>query len=335
MQRPAHDKITSHIRADDAGGAWRDSNDVLTIALVNNMPDAALRSTERQFCELLAAASEGMLVKLKLFSTPGIVRSDSAEAHIARYYEDFADLQNDPPDGIIVTGTEPKAASLRNEPFWSALSWLVDWVDECRIPGIWSCLAAHAAVLQLDGVERHKLDTKLSGLFDCRISAHRHHVLQGLPARWRVPHSRLYGLRERDLAYGGYDILSRSRDVGADMFIRRGRALQLFFQGHPEYGVASLLGEYRRDLARFRAGERSKPPALPRGYGGAARSSKFIGFATGTRPAAGPASGDSLLDQNAPEDSWSATARRIYFNWLAHVDDRRTMRAAQAQLAIA
>jgi hypothetical protein len=44
---------------------------VVTVGLVNNMPDTALQSTERQFLELIDAAAGGMAVRLRLFSLPG------------------------------------------------------------------------------------------------------------------------------------------------------------------------------------------------------------------------------------------------------------------------
>ena len=58
-------------------------NDALVIGLVNNMPDAALSITERQFRELLTAASDGRAVCLKLLS-PEYSRTDAAREYLAR-----------------------------------------------------------------------------------------------------------------------------------------------------------------------------------------------------------------------------------------------------------
>ena len=43
-------------------------SECLRVALVNNMPDTALEDTEFQFCRLLDAASERVVVRLKLIS---------------------------------------------------------------------------------------------------------------------------------------------------------------------------------------------------------------------------------------------------------------------------
>jgi hypothetical protein len=47
----------------------------LTIGLVNNMPDAACEATERQFLRLLRAASNDVVVLLKLFSIAAVPRA--------------------------------------------------------------------------------------------------------------------------------------------------------------------------------------------------------------------------------------------------------------------
>jgi homoserine O-succinyltransferase len=310
-------------------GDAQPNGDALTIALVNSMPDSALRATERQFCALLAVASAGRLVRLQFFSLPGIKRSPAARLHIARYYEDFAELERTPPDGIIVTGTEPRATSLEDEPYWPALARLIDWADEWAIPSIWSCLAAHAAVLRMDGIERHALGAKLSGIFECRINSPIHHILHGLPDRWRVPHSRFYGLHESALISRGYSILSRSREAGPDIFLRRSRGLQLFLQGHPEYGAAALLAEYRRDVARFLGGEQNICPDVPRHCYAPPVVSEFASLIERARHARNvdlPATFENLVAGATPEHSWLNVASRIYTNWLSYLNDSREQR---------
>jgi homoserine O-succinyltransferase len=49
-------------------------NEVLTIGLVNNMPDSALQATERQFTQLLKAAAGNSRIHFHCFSLPSIKR---------------------------------------------------------------------------------------------------------------------------------------------------------------------------------------------------------------------------------------------------------------------
>src|SRR5215471_17397553 len=116
----------------------------LEIGLVNNMPDAALQSTERQFLGLLHAAAEDIPVRLRLFTLPGVPRSQIGRQYLRSGYRDIGELWSSHLDGLIVTGTEPRAPSLPDEPYWGSLCTLIDWAQQNTISTIWSCLAAHA-----------------------------------------------------------------------------------------------------------------------------------------------------------------------------------------------
>ena len=317
--------------------ATRVSQEPIVVGLVNNMPDAALRATERQYCALLSQASRGVVVRLKLFSPPDPSRSPATASHIARYYEDYSDLLANPPDGLIVTGTEPRAARLQHEPFWPALSQLADWVLGSGVPSIWSCLAAHAAVLRSDGIDRVALPAKLSGVYECRIDSAAHGFVRGAPDRWTVPHSRLNGLEERALAAAGYVILSRSDETGPDIFIREGRALSVFFQGHPEYGPSALPGEYRRDVARYLRGERALYPDVPRGCFNvqtASRLAELRAQAERRRTSARIAEVTALTAGASQHSAWSLTAVGLYTNWLMFLDERRSCARLERQDAL-
>ncbi len=310
----------------------------LTIALINNMPDAALGTTERQFCALLGAASDGIVVHLKFYSPPDIPRSAAARTHIAQYYEDYAELEHSAPDGIIVTGTEPRTKRLEDEFLWPSLSRLVDWVDDCSIPSVWSCLAAHLAVLKMDGIERQPLPRKLSGVFDCRMTGRSHRILHGLPNRWQVPHSRFNTLRDADLVGSGYSILSRSREAGPDIFMKQDQALHMFFQGHPEYEATTLLREYRRDVVRFLSGDQPDFPDLPTGYFDNAAQLRFRKFAETARRKPSldlVAAFETLIGQVSPTGTWPSAAHRVYLNWVSYLDARRSRPSVPIRMPMA
>jgi len=297
----------------------------IVIGLVNNMPDTALRTTERQFGELLSAASHNHTIRLRLFSLPEIPRGEAGREHVSQYHEDIGALWTAHLDGLIVTGTEPRAAALPDEPYWPTLTKLVDWSDDHTGSAVWSCLAAHATALYIDGIGRHALPEKLSGVFDCTKAAH-HPITVGAPSRWRLPHSRYNGLPVDMLVSRGYLILSKSPDVGADMFVKQRKSLFLFLQGHPEYDAGALLREYRRDVGRFLAGERDRYPEMPRGYFDDDTASAFAAF----RQKALQSRHIDLLSRFPFSDaerklthSWRSIAVRIYANWLSYLAARR------------
>jgi homoserine O-succinyltransferase len=302
----------------------RDS-DALVIGLVNNMPDAELGNTEKQFRELLGAASCGLTVRLRLLALPEVPRSDAGRAQILNAYENVTLLAEEHIDGLIVTGTEPRAQSLTEEPFWHALARLVDWAEGHTRSTIWSCLAGHAAVLYQDGVERHPFSSKLSGVFECDKSADRHSFLAHQPAQWFVPHSRHNGLAEDTLASRGYQILLRSPETGPDMFMQQRRSLFLFLQGHPEYDRHALHREYRRDVGRFLRGRSDRYPEMPRNYFDAdatARLAQFEVLALQNRCAELIAEFPVVADAGI-RCSWSAAAVALYQGWLAYLHTER------------
>jgi homoserine O-succinyltransferase len=243
---------------------FRASN-CITIGLVNNMPDAAVESTERQFVDLIRAASSKVIVRLLLFAIPEIPRAETVRQEMAERYRDIAELWDAHLDGLIVTGTEPRMKNLKDEPYWATLTRVVDWARDNTASTIWSCLAAHAAVLHVDGVERSPFVEKLSGVFECEPAAS-HPMTADAVAGLRVPHSRWNDLSEQALKACGYRILTRSAAAGVDMFVRQDKSFHLFLQGHPEYDAASLLREYRRDIGRYLRHERDTYPALPQNY---------------------------------------------------------------------
>jgi homoserine O-succinyltransferase len=238
----------------------------LRLGLVNNMPDAALTRTERQFIAMLDAATPDIAIQLNFYSLDSLARGELGEAHLAlRGYRSAADARADDLDAVIVTGTEPKLPDLRDEPYWPELAVLFDWIAGTGPSALFSCLAAHAAVLHYDGIVRAKLPSKRWGLFDHRVVGS-HPLVAALPGTARVAHSRWNEISRGALEVKGYEVQTEAPDAGVDLFTKQTRNLQLFCQGHAEYDGGTLYREYRRDVLRFLAGERSFYPPLPQNY---------------------------------------------------------------------
>jgi len=131
------------------------------VGLVNNMPDSALESTETQFTRLLEAAAGPGTVRLRFYSLPEVPRAPAArEALATRGYWHIDDLDSAPPDALIVTGMEPSGRPLPEEPYWPRFVEVLEWADANTASSVCSCLAAHAAVLHFDGVQRQRLARK-------------------------------------------------------------------------------------------------------------------------------------------------------------------------------
>jgi homoserine O-succinyltransferase/O-acetyltransferase len=300
----------------------------VTIGLINNMPDAAFEATERQFSDLIREAAPSRIVLLKLFAIREVPRGAEMYGSLAGRYRDVAALWDTPLDGLIVTGTEPRAKNLKDEPYWPTLSTVVDWARDHTASTIWSCLAAHAAVLHADGIQRQALPQKQFGVFDCRLAAD-HPMTQHFPEPVWVPHSRFNTLPEDALMSAGYKILTRSATAGADAFAKQDGSFFLYFQGHPEYDADTLFREYRRDVGRFLNGERETYPNLPRNYFddvSTARAESFQERAIADRRSAlmteFPNTGLATGLQNA----WRPAALGIYEKWVEFLSARKAER---------
>src|SRR6185437_12058183 len=292
----------------------------LTIALVNNMPDSALKATERQFMRLVQGAAGKRIVHFHYFALPSVRRSKLAKEHIDKEYTDISELDRLHIDGLIVTGAEPIAPRLPQERYWREFTGLLDWARTNTRSAIWSCLAAHAAVLHLDGIERQRLTQKCSGIFDCTRATSHDWLLDDLPASIRVSHSRLNEVRENDLVARGYRILTRSNEAGVDIFARDFGSRFIFLQGHPEYDALSLQREYMRDIARYLADERDTYPAIPACYFDATTEDILVNF---ERRARSERRGDLAAELPGltlrPSVPAGGAATTIFRNWLDYL----------------
>jgi homoserine O-succinyltransferase len=309
----------------------------MRIGLVNNMPDAALARTEQQFTSVLKAAMPEHAVQVVFYSIPGVPRGELGKSHLAsRAYRDIVELASADLDGLIVTGTEPKQSDLRAEPYWSALASLFDWIAQDGPSTIFSCLAAHAAVLHYDGIKRQRLLHKRFGLFDHRIAG-RHPLISNMPSTAKIAHSRWNEVSRDAIASHGYEILTESAEAGVDLFVRQARNQLLFFQGHPEYDPGTLFREYRRDVQRFLAAQQNVYPSLPENYFSEAEVDLLFQFSA----RAVDERSESLMQEfplatcNARWNEQPSPAAILYRAWLsqilvntpAFVERRKTPRA--------
>jgi homoserine O-succinyltransferase len=300
----------------------------IRIGIVNNMPDAALAATERQFTRLLESAPREFGIDVRLFYLPEIARGEAAQMQLQARYAPIDTLPHAAIDALIVTGCEPVRSSLSDEPYYPSLTRLIDWAKDNTVSTIWSCLAAHAAVLHLDGIRRQRLPRKLAGVYEfARMSDHP--LIRGMTEPVRVPHSRLNGLSSDELVGHGYELLTHSKGAGVDAFVKKYPSLFLFLQGHPEYEPDSLYREYRRDMARYLTGQRETCPDLPENYFGRKAAVTFNAFAEAARAKATP----DLLERLPTiegaclsRDGWQTSSARLFANWIAYLAEAKARR---------
>jgi homoserine O-succinyltransferase/O-acetyltransferase len=293
----------------------------IKIGLVNNMSDEALRATERQFISLLESASDKTPIHLSFYTLPGVPRGEVAAGYIGGRYSNIEELWEGHLDGLIVTGREPKAANLVDEPYWDSFIRLLGWAQEDCHATVFSCLAAHAAILRMDGIPRVQSDDKVCGIFECaRVSDH--WLTAGTVSQFRLPHSRWNGVSEEHIRDCGYRVLTRSAEAGVDTFIKQQKKLFVFFQGHPEYESDTLLREYRRDVGRYIKGQTLTYPSMPRSY----FDETTVGELAALQEKTLARRREELLSEltvtlanKRIDNTWQSGAASIYRNWLRYI----------------
>ncbi len=305
----------------------------LHIGFLNMMPDAALQATERQFIRLVGSCNRIAQFYVYPFSLPGLSRSAEALEYIDRYYARFDTLREEGLDALIITGANVQNPNVHEEPFWDPLVEVVDWAREHVTSVLCSCLATHALVRHLYGIERRPLPRKRWGVYGHRVYARTHPLLRDINTRFDVPHSRHNDVSRAQFEAAGLSVLVESDEGGVHLATSPDQFRILYFQGHPEYDLNSLLKEYKREVRRFLDRETPLPPLFPEHYFPPEAQQRAIDYLEAAVRArdAGHMVPDTLEDEVEPllDDTWGDTAKAIVNNWLGlvyqltHVDRRQ------------
>ncbi|MGH8498553.1 MAG: homoserine O-succinyltransferase MetA, partial [Methylococcales bacterium] len=238
----------------------------LHIGLLNMMPDAALAATERQFFRLVGACNQIVQFHVHPFTIPGLERSQEALEYIDRYYESFEKLKTDGLDALIISGANVTRPQLPEESFWQPLTEVFDWAKSNVTSTLCSCLASHALMEYSHGIKRTHLGKKRWGVFSHRLLHRGHPLVNDLNTRFDVPHSRFNEIFRADIEAAGLEVLVESDPAGAHLWVSQDGFRVVYFQGHPEYDLISLLKEYKRETLRYIRGDLSEYPPFPENY---------------------------------------------------------------------
>ena len=295
----------------------------LHVGLLNMMPDAALVVTEKQFMRLIGACNRITQIYVYPFSVPGLARSQEARAHIDAYYADFEQLQERGLDALIISGANVSNPSLDLEPFWEPLQDVIEWATDNVTSILCSCLATHALVKHLYGLDREPLPEKLWGVYQHRVCDRTHPLTQDVNTVFDAPHSRWNDIPRAKWDHAGLRVLAQSEQAGVHLATSADGFRIVYFQGHPEYDRNSLLKEYKREVARFLAGEVPEPPPYPEHYltpESDRLAQTYLRDALAAQahgeddPGFPEASFDAHLD-----NTWGDTGRALFNNWLGLV----------------
>ena len=96
-----------------------------------------------------------------------------------------------------------------------------------------SCLATHALLKHLHGIDRQPLPDKRWGVFSHRVSTPEHPLLREINTRFDIPHSRYNDISREQLEAAGLPVLVDSRDGGVHLAASPDQFLSLIHISEP------------------------------------------------------------------------------------------------------
>jgi homoserine O-succinyltransferase len=307
---------------DPARAAHQDIREI-HIGLLNMMPDAALEATERQFFRVIGESNQIAQFYVHLFTLPQLPRGEKASVHIEKYYESFETIQQEGLDALIITGANVTHPNLEEEPFWEPLIKVIDWSYEHVPSTLCSCLATHAVLQFRHQQKRQRLPDKCWGVYPHEVVDRQHPLTNDVNTLFKVPHSRFNEITRAQFEKSGLHVLVESPEAGVHLAVSEDLFRIVYFQGHPEYDINSLLKEYKREIKLIITGERESYPPFPENYftiqvQGILREYQDQVLKALSDKCSVPDFPEALITERL-HNTWHDTGEAIINNWIGHV----------------
>lgn len=293
------------------------------IGLLNMMPDAALEATERQFFRLISESNQIAQFHVHPFTLPELPRGEKATTHVNNYYETFDSIKQDGLDALIITGANVTHPDLSDEDFWQPLIEVVEWSYNNVTSTLCSCLATHAVMQFRYQQKRTRLPNKCWGVFPHEVVDRSHPLVNGINTRFDVPHSRFNQISRDQFDAAGLRVLVESKEAGVHLAVSEDLFRIIYFQGHPEYDINSLLKEYKREVLLFINKQRDDYPPMPENYFTVQVQGILNEFhenlLASIRNQDKPPEFPEDIVRNLLHNTWHDSAEAVINNWIGHV----------------
>ena len=215
----------------------------LKILLLNLMPTKI--ETETQLARLLG--NTPLQVELEFLQTATYAATHTSSDHMISFYKTFDEVKHLKFDGMIITGAPVENMEFEDVAYWDELCEIMEWSKKNVTSTFHICWGAQAGLYYHYGIQKHKLDKKMFGIFKHKVEHKGSILFRGFDDEFMVPHSRHTTIKEEDVrACKELKILSSSDEAGVYV-ISTDRGRQIFVTGHSEYDANTLQKEYMRD----------------------------------------------------------------------------------------
>ena len=257
----------------------------LKIVILNLMP--LKEDTELDLLRVLSnfpIQTEISFMKVSTYKS-----THTSSSHLNEFYVEFKDIEADYFDGLIITGAPVEKMEFSEVDYWEELCQIMDWSKTHVFSTFHICWGAQAGLYHHYGIQKVRLEKKLSGVYKHRILHRKKMLMRGMDDEFFVPQSRYTGVDEEALRSNKeLYVVADSEECGSYLILACS-SRQIFVTGHSEYDRYDLDKEYKRDLGK------GLDPDIPVNY----------------------------YPDNDPEKtpilSWRSGSNCIYSNWLNFV----------------
>ena len=215
----------------------------LRILLFNLMPTKIV--TETQI--LRALSNSPLQVEVVFLNTKTHASKNTPHEHLVDFYKTFDEIENEKFDGMIITGAPVENMVFEEVDYWDELTSVMEWSKSHVTSTLHICWGAQAGLYYHYGIKKHRLEKKMSGVFEHRVQKKKNKLVRGFDETFFAPHSRHTETRIEEVkAVPELDIIAVSDEAGLYLAASKD-GKHVFVMGHSEYDADTLDKEYKRD----------------------------------------------------------------------------------------
>lgn len=211
---------------------------------------------------------------------------NTSSSHLNKFYNTFDEIKEQKFDGFIITGAPVEQMEYEDVDYWEEFEQICEWTKTNVTSTMHLCWGAQAGLYHHYKIPKHKLDKKMFGIFEHKVSNRKIPLVRGFDDYFLAPHSRHTEVRREDIdKVPALTVLAESPEAGVFLLMDT-TGKKIFVMGHPEYDRVTLHTEYMRDK------EKGLDIQLPKNY--------YV----------------DDDDTIRPNLQWRAHANALYSNWL-------------------
>ena len=218
----------------------------LTILILNLMPEK--EKTETQLLRLLG--NTPLQIKITFLRMETHESKTTSHSHLDQFYSTFREIKGKRFDGMIITGAPVEKLEFEEVNYWNELTEIMDWSKDHVTSCLHICWGAQAALYHHFGISKQLLNKKCTGIYKHTVLKPYESLVRGFDDIFYAPHSRYTDVEADEIRHHkDLIVVAESDEAGLFLIASKDKSL-IMVTGHPEYELATLAQEYKRDLSK-------------------------------------------------------------------------------------